>query len=509
MFSVSDMWGLVYPGVRAWGSAKTGSSSRFLASVPGHLSPDRGPSYGPPCGRLGFGLTCAAMAERTDIEARFAEDGIRRVKIGGFDVDGILRGKYVSLDKFWSIVEGGMGFCDVIFGWDSADELYTEPTITGWHTGYPDAPARIDLSTYRRIPWEPDTAAFLLDFEDVNGKRVEVAPRNVLKRVLERLEVAGYQATCALEFEFFVYREAPWALEEKGYRDPRPLTPGMFGYSWLRSSQSSALVHDLLEQLDEFDVPVEGFHTETGPGVFEAAIRYCGALEAADRAALFKTAVKEICHRHGVMATFMAKPQNGLPGCSGHTHQSLWKDGKNAFHDPSREHGMSALCDHFLAGQIALMPELCAMIAPNVNSYKRLLDGHWAPGSLTWGIENRTCALRYIPGSDKSTRIEHRLPAADVNPYIGMAACLGSGLWGIEKGLEAPTITKGNAYESGAARVASSLHEAVDAFARSEAARDLFGDVFVDHYLVTRRHEVMAAARAVTDWETKRYFELA
>ncbi len=448
------------------------------------------------------------MAEPKDINKRFEEDGIRHVKIGGYDVDGILRGKYVSLEKFWSVVEGGMGFCDVIFGWDAADKLYEEPTVTGWHTGYPDAPAKIDLNTYRRIPWEPDTAAFLLDFEDQAGKRVEVAPRNVLKGVLDRLQGHGLSATCALEFEFFIYTESPNSLADKAYKAPKPLTPGMFGYSWLRTSQSAPLVHDLLDQLKDFGVEVEGFHTETGPGVFEAALRYSDALEAADRAALFKTATKEICHRHGVMPTFMAKPENGLPGCSGHTHQSLWKDGKNAFYAPEAEYQMSDLCRHFMAGQLALMPEFCALMAPNVNSYRRLLDGNWAPGSISWGIENRTCALRYIPGSPKSTRVEHRLPAADVNPYIGTAACLGAGLWGIENKLELPDRIVGNAYASNAARVPESLGEAIGMLGSSKAARELFGDVFVDHYLVTRRHEVKEANRTVTDWDIQRYFEL-
>ncbi|MCA9552920.1 MAG: glutamine synthetase [Myxococcales bacterium] len=451
------------------------------------------------------------MTSKKDIEKRFEADGIRRVKLGGHDVDGILRGKYVTLDKFWSIVDGGMGFCDVIFGWDAGDVLYDEPSFTGWHTGYPDAPAKIDLGTYRKIPWEPDTAAFLLDFEAQDGTRVEQAPRNVLKRVLERLEAKGFTAKCSLEFEFFIYKETPWELAEKGYRGAKPLSPGMFGYSWLRSSQSAELVHDMLDQLEAFGVPVEGFHTETGPGVFEAALLYSDALEAADRAALFKTAAKEIGHRHGVMPTFLAKPQNGLPGCSGHTHQSLWTGKENAFYDADAPHKMSATVKKFMAGQLALMPELAAMIAPNTNSYKRLLDGNWAPGSPTWGIENRTCALRYIPGSKKSTRVEHRLPAADVNPYIGMAACLASGLWGIERDLELPPMIQGNAYTAAqdGPRLPHSLAEAVANLERSEAARDLFGHAFVDHYLVSRRHEVKEHNKAVTDWELKRYFELA
>ena len=443
------------------------------------------------------------------IRERFERDEIRRVKIGGFDVDGILRGKYVSLDKFWSIVEGGMGFCDVIFGWDSQDVLYDRSKVTGWHTGYPDVGAKIDLETARTLPWEPHTAAFLLDFCDSAHEPLPVSPRQLLKDVLGRAEGLGYGVKMSVEYEFFIYQETPWSLKEKGYRLPQPLTPGMFGYSWLRTSQAADLVHDLMETATRFDIDVEGFHTETGPGVFEAALRYTDALEAADRAALFKTLVKEVCHRHDLMACFMAKPANGLPGCSGHTHQSLWKDGRNVFFDGSRDRGMSAALESYLAGQLALMPELTALYAPNVNSYKRLLDGNWAPHAATWGFENRTCALRVIPGGDKATRVEFRLAAADLNPYIAFAGMVASGLYGIQHQLQVPPEVKGNAYEAEAAPLPMTLAAAVERLGRSELAREVLGAAFVDHYHMTREWEARQAAKAVTDWELARYFELA
>jgi glutamine synthetase len=444
------------------------------------------------------------------LKKQFEQHDIRRVKIGGFDVDCILRGKYVSLEKFWSIVENGMGFCDVIFGWDSQDALYDRPGITGWHTGYPDTGAVIDLSTFRVIPWEDNTAAFLLDFTDGDGRPLEVSPRQLLKRVLEKASAMDVAALCACEYEFFIYEETPNTLNEKGFRNPKPLSPGMFGYSWLRTSQRAPLVHALFDQAAQFGVPVEGFHTETGPGVFEAAIRYSDALTAADRAALFKTAAKEICHQYGLMASFMAKPANGLPGCGGHTHQSLWaKDGtSNLFYNASDPDLMSDIMRHYVAGQLALMPELCALFCPNVNSYKRLLDGNWAPGSATWGIENRTVSLRVIPGSEKSTRVEHRLPGADLNPYLAMAAMLASGLYGIEKKLECPAPTKGSAYDSDAPRLPTSLAKAVDRLRRSELARELLGEGFVEHFLLTRDWEARQAEKAVTDWEIRRYFAL-
>lgn len=437
---------------------------------------------------------------------------IKRIKVGGFDIDGILRGKYISLDKFWSAIDGGIGFCDVIFGWDSGDVLYDRSKVTGWHTGYPDTPATIDLETLRIIPWEPNTAAFLLDFKTSEGEPLEVSPRQLLKKIVERTENAGYAATMAVEFEFFIYDENAWSLDEKTHKKAQPLTPGMFGYSWLRTSQAASLVHELIDSMKDFDIAIEGFHTETGPGVFEAAIRYDDALTAADKAALFKTAAKEICHRHGLVASFMAKPSNTLPGCSGHIHQSLWtKDHeKNLFFDGKRDRGMSELMEHYLAGQVSLMPELLAMIAPNINSYKRLVPGTWAPTHATWGIDNRTCALRVIPGGAKSERIEYRLAAADINPYIALATALASGVYGIEKKLKLPPPVTGNAYEAkDVAPLSSTLRAATEALDKSKIARELFGATFVDHYVMTREWECRQAERAVTDWELARYFELA
>jgi glutamine synthetase len=451
-----------------------------------------------------------AVIER--VRQEFEKHDVKRVKLGGFDIDGILRGKYISLEKFWSSVESGLGFCDVIFGWDSSDQLYDRSKVTGWHTGYPDTPATVDLETFRMIPWEPKTACFLLDFKNEKGEPLEVSPRQALKRAIDRLHNAGYTPSVAVEFEFFLYSETPWTLKEKGYREAEPLSPGMFGYSWLRTSQSSTLVNDILKDLEAFDVAVEGFHTETGPGVFEAAIRYDDALRAADKAALFKTAVKEICARHGVMASFMAKPSNALPGCSGHIHQSLWSRDKekNLFFDPKGERHVSDTLKHFLAGQVALMPEMCALIAPNVNSYKRMVPGTWAPTAATWGFDNRTCALRVIPGSSKSTRIEYRLAAADINPYTAIATALTSGLYGIENKLTLPPPITGNAYEAqDAAPLPPSLRSATEALDRSKIARELLGAAFVDHYVMTREWECRQAERAVTDWELARYFELA
>jgi glutamine synthetase len=439
--------------------------------------------------------------------ARLQRDGFSVAKIGGFDLDGVLRGKYVSLEKLASALRSGFGFCDVIFGWDIADAVYDNGVLTGPRTGYPDAMAILDPSTVRRIPWEPGVVAMLCDFRDADGDHPG-CPRSLLKRVIERAEAMGYSLKVGAEYEFFFFQETRDSLAEKGFRELTPLDPGMFGYSWVRSGQDFELMQAILQGLRDFDINVEGLHTETGPGVYEAAIRYDDALKAADQAALFKTALKQIAHRHGIAVTFMAKWNADLPGCSGHLHQSLWKDGKNAFFDSRSSDGMSAVMRRYVAGQLALMQELTALYSPTINSYKRYVPGVWAPLVAAWGHENRTCAVRVIGrGDPKALRLEYRQTAADMNPYVAIAASIGAGLWGIEKKLELPAETRGDPGEDGPLALPRTLSAATDRLEKSRAAPELFGERFVQHYVASRRWEVKRFERAVTDWELARYFE--
>jgi glutamine synthetase len=442
------------------------------------------------------------------LKEAFLEHGIRRVKVGGYDVDGILRGKYISLDKFWGALQDPIGFCDVIFGWDAADALYDNSRVTGWHSGYPDTRARIDSSTFRVMPWEPDTAAFLMDFVNEDGSPHPACPRGLLKQVIGRARSLGYQPVLAAEFEFFVFRETPASLHAKGFRALEPLSPGMFGYSWVREGQHADLCHAILDDMDRFDIPIEGLHTETGPGVYEVAIQYDDALRAADKAALFKTAMKLVASRLGCSVTFMAKWNRDLPGSSGHVHQSLWKQDQNAFYDVAGQNQLSVLAGHYLAGQLALMPELTALLSPTVNSYKRYVPGVWAPLNASWGVENRTCAIRAIPAGPKSTRLENRQTAADINPYIAMAVTLAAGLWGIEQKKPPPPPVEGDASQRGdLPALPRSLREATDRLSRSERARELLGESFIDHYVRTRDWEWRQYERVVTEWELARYFE--
>jgi len=268
----------------------------------------------------------------------------------------------------------------------------------------------------------------------------------------------------------------------------------------------------LLKLAADMRMPIEGLHTETGPGVIEAALHYTEALEAADRAALFKTFTKVLAQRRGLMATFMAKWSQQLPGQSGHLHVSLArKDGASAFHDQAAPHSMSQEMRWFVGGQQALMPELLAMVASNVNSYSRLVPGYWAPTSATWGVENRTCALRVILGGPKSQRVEYRIAAADINPYLALAVAIGSGLWGIEHRVEPDEPITGNAYDRklpAKRQLPRTLTEAAERLAHSKAAQELFGAPFVSHFAASREWEEREFRRAVTDWELARYFEI-
>ena len=354
-----------------------------------------------------------------------------KVKIASTDIDGILRGKYISAEKFFSVMNTHTSFCDVIFGWDAGDVAYDNTSFTGWHTGYPDAKAKIDVTTFRKIPWENDIPFFLGEMINEDSAPSYVCPRQLLKKVLNDATQEGYMPLFSQEFEWYNFAETPQSISDKQFKNLMPLTPGMFGYSILRSTLQNPYFTDLFEMLKKFNVPLEGLHTETGPGTYEAAIEYSAIVEAADRAVLFKSAVKEIAYKHGVMATFMAKINENLPGCGGHVHQSLWDatGSKNLFYDEKDKMKISELMKNYIAGQLHCLPFILPMFAPVINSYKRLVEGAWAPTTLTWGVDNRTVALRVLSGSSKSCRLETRVIGSDANPYLAMAASLASGLY--------------------------------------------------------------------------------
>eukprot|EP01112_Ceratiomyxa_fruticulosa_P017295 TRINITY_DN5362_c0_g1_i1.p1 TRINITY_DN5362_c0_g1~~TRINITY_DN5362_c0_g1_i1.p1 ORF type:complete len:483 (-),score=90.20 TRINITY_DN5362_c0_g1_i1:87-1535(-) len=435
------------------------------------------------------------------------------VKVGGADIDGIMRGKYMQKKKFLSALKGGLGFCNVIFGWDAADQCYDNVKYTGNHTAYPDTKAKIDVDTFRTIPWEKNMPFFLMDYYNDDGTPSNVCPRNLLKKVIDHSRKMGYEPLIGVEYEWYNFEGKSGSNPDNS--DPKHYTPGMFGYSCLRTSQRQEFYHDIMNKMNAFSIPLEGFHTETGPGAMEAAIVFGKALESADRGLLFKLGVKELAYQHNAIPSFMAKPSSSLPGCGGHIHQNLadLKNGTNLFYSEHDKHNMSDLFKSYLAGQLALLPEFLPFFAPTINSYKRLVDGFWAPTTPTWGIDNRTVGIRVLPHSANACRLEFRVTGADINPYISIAASVAAGLWGVAQKLQLkqePIIGSGYiAQKQGLTkRLPHTLSEATNELAKSKVARELLGEDFVDHFVETRRWEVRQFNNEVTDWEKRRYFEI-
>jgi glutamine synthetase len=443
----------------------------------------------------------------------FRDRGVTQVQLGLTDIDGVLRGKYVSLEKFASLLGDSGRFCDCILGWDVADKLYDNAQFTGWHTGFPDAHFRLVADTLR---WLPDSGVpfFLGEFVTNEGADHTLCPRTRLRAVLAQAAAHGISVKLGFEYEFFVFDETPQSIRAKGYRDLVPLTPGNFGYSVLRASAGSELFNGLFDYATALDCPIEGLHCETGPGVWEAALAVSDALTAADRGNLFKTFSKVYFQRRDRMATFMAKWSMQYPGQSGHCHFSFWdRTGQSMFFDGAAPAGISTVQRHALGGLRRYLPELLALVAPTINSYTRLVKGAWAPTGFTWGIENRTAAIRAIPGSAKSQRLECRVSGADANPYLAAAAIIGAALRGVIERLEPGDPVTGNAYDVadrlvGREQFPVTLRQAAERLAASDAARTLFGQPFVDHYVASRLWESREYERSLNDWQLERYFEI-
>ena len=431
------------------------------------------------------------------------------IKVGVFDIDGIMRGKYMSQAKFLSALDNGFGFCDVILGWDAKDQLYDNVEYTGWHTGYPDAPVNLIPQSCRELPFDPNGLFFLGEMAD---KAETICPRGLLKRVLKKADDMGFEVFSGFEYEFFVFDETPHSIREKNFSNLKPMAPGDFGYSVIRNSAEADTYQNILQLCETMDMGLEGLHEETGPGVLEAAIGYTEALESADRAAMFKTFSKISLQRMGKLATFMARWSDEYPGQSGHIHVSLKdKDGNPVFFDDSKPNNISETMERFIAGQQKLMPEFLSMITPTINSYRRLIPGLWAPTDASVGVDNRTCAIRIIPGSKKSQRLEYRIAAADANPYIVLAAVIASGLYGIENPSEIKDMVTGNAYEKNFPidlKLDNNLWDASQKLKTSQAAKDYFGEAFVKHYAASREWEVREFQKHISQWELERYFEI-
>lgn len=462
-----------------------------------------------------------------------------KVKLGGVDIDGQIRGKVISKKKFLSAAKDGFGFCSVIFGWDMHDKTYfKELKISNAENGYHDLIAKIDLNSYRRIPWENNISFFLVTFYDPDTDQpVSACPRGLLKTTVEKIHAKGIGAMAGAEYEFFNFKvpqpgttgQTPSTatfLRDNPVDALPSLTEGMFGYSVSRPVCNKDYYYDIYDTCEKFDCSIEGWHTESGPGVYEAALAFGEVRQMADRASIFKYVVKSTATKYGITPSFMAKPRQGLPGNSGHVHISLvdLESGKNLFaretpDENAQYKDLEYLSDtgrQFLAGLIEGLPDIMPIFAPTINSYKRLVENFWAPVTVSWGLEHRSASIRLItPPTSKpsATRFEVRVPGADANPFLVLSAILACGWRGIEKKLEIslPPLGKGEETSNGGqgnTRLSKNLREATEIFARKDSvAREVFGGEFVEHFAGTRVHECKLWEEAVTDWEVRRYIE--
>ncbi|OBB59976.1 glutamate--ammonia ligase [Mycobacterium sp. 852013-51886_SCH5428379] len=448
-----------------------------------------------------------AVATADAARALFERHQITTVQFGMTDLDGQMRGKFVPADFFLdSIVRRGSSIPNIVFGWDIEDTLMDCFTLSGWHTGYSDIVLMPDLTTLRLVPWEPGHAFVLCDVVHTDGSEVPVVPRTVLARQVARAAALGYRLTAGYELEFYLYRETPETAAAKNYRNLTPAAPGIATFSLNRLSALEPVIGAIREGMRACDIPILASNTEYGAGQIEINIEHADVLTTADRVAIYKNGVRRIAEQHGYLATFMAKVATDAAGSSAHIHQSMQPldaPTRNAMWDGD---GPSTVLGHAVAGQLATMKDFTALYCPTVNSYKRRVPGSWSPVSAVWGTDNRTAALRVIAHDETTCRMENRVPGADANPYLALAACVAGVLHGVENELAPPAPVAGNAYEGDGAPLPRSLAEAVDALAQSSTARIAFGDAFVDHYLASRIWERDRHREVVGDWESGRYF---
>ena len=443
-----------------------------------------------------------------DALTKLVESGdIDTVIVAFTDMQGRLVGKRVSARLFLEdAMSHGAECCNYLLAVDVDMNTVDGYQISSWERGYGDMAMMPDMSTLRLAPWLPGTALVTADLTWLDHTPVAQSPREILRRQMARLAEHGLVPYVGTELEFIVFDETYRGAWAKGYRDLRASTDYNVDYDLLASSRVEPLLREIRNSMDAAGMYCEGVKGECNLGQQEIAFRYDTALVTCDNHSIYKSGAKAIADNHGKAITFMAK-FNEREGNSCHIHISLRStDGAAVFADESKENGMSDMFRHFLAGQIAAMREMSLFFAPSINSYKRYVDGSFAPTAVAWGLDNRTCSLRVV-GKGHGMRVEQRVPGGDVNQYLAVAALIAAGLHGIENKLELEPITTGNAYAGGAPRVPSSLRDAAELFSNSTIARSAFGDEVVDHYLNNARVELAAFDSAITDWERFRGFE--
>ncbi len=433
--------------------------------------------------------------ELKEIKRIIDENKIHTVEVGFADINGVLRGKRLPSRYFLKNAETGTALAKAPFAWDIQCGVYEDIELANFDNGFPDMVAEPILSTFRTIPWREGSAFVLADVKDEHGQPLEVNPREVLKKIIKRINSLGYRPLVGSELEFYLLNA-----------DKKPVFDGIQCYSLYRGAELEYVIEEMRNGLENFGIELEAFHIEYGPAQIEVIPEYGDALLMADKTVLIKNAVKEIARKHGLYATFMAKPWAEESGCGYHVHQSLWdfELKTNFFNTDER------IAYHYLAGLVQNARDFMVLGSPSVNSYKRFKDNSFAPTKVTWGYDNRTVSTRSLLGTGNGSRFEHRTGSADANPYLIIAASIAAGLYGIESKLEPPAITRENAYlKENAQLLPATLEQALNYFESSPIAKEYFGEEFVKLFLTLGRHEVGLYNYAVTDWERNRYLEMA
>jgi glutamine synthetase len=436
------------------------------------------------------------------LEELRADSSIDTVIMAFTDMQGRLLGKRLHRDFFFEQVDHGHGTegCNYLLALEMEMDPVPGYEIASWERGYGDFELAPDLATLRRIPWLEATALVLCDVHWADGSPVRPSPRQVLRAQVERARAHGFETMVGSELEFYLLKESYEQAHAQHYRDLTPSVPYILDYHILASTYAEPLLRQIRNGMVGAGMRVETSKGEAWPGQHEINFRYADALRMADDHAVYKNGAKEIAHLNGCSLTFMAKPDHTWIGSSCHIHSSFWRGDESAFA------GEGEVFRQYLAGQIACAREFALFFAPNVNSYKRFAAGSWAPTTLAWGRDNRTCGFRVV-GHGAGLRVETRIPGGDVNPYLAFAALIASGLHGIEQGLELGPALEGNAYVSDEQRFPSTLREAVSALEQGTLARAALGDDVVDHYLNYGRTEQALFDRVVTCYERERFFE--
>ena len=446
------------------------------------------------------------MLTLEQLRVEVSEGNIDTVVVAFTDMQGRLQGKRLAAEFFLddvvgSVIEG----CNYLLAVDVEMNTVNGYAMSSWQTGYGDFVMVPDMSTLRRVPWQEATAMVIADLTWHDGTPVVASPRQILKAQTDRLAERGLQAMAGTELEFVVYNDSYAAAQAAGYRDLTPANSYNVDYSILGTARIEPLLRRLRNGMAGAGLQVESAKGECNLGQHEIAFRYAEAVTTCDNHSIYKTGSKEIADAEGMSITFMAKP-NAREGNSCHIHLSVREDDGTPVMAGDGPHGLSRFGEHFIAGQLAVLPELVLWHAPNINSYKRYVPGSFAPTAVRWGVDNRTCAMRLV-GHGGGLRVENRVPGGDVNPYLAVAAMIAAGLHGVDRELPLEEAFEGNAYTAEGSRVPSTLRDALDLWLKSELAREAFGSDVVEHYANAARVEIAAFDAAVTDWELQRGFE--